>query len=184
MPLHHVWVLLIAPLAVHLTLVRTAGSMRKVFFLNPVCLEDEVMGKLVHSFCRRRGQGQESHRFHWPEGGEKARAWARGGRYLRGASWRPAARGAATALLWSSRLCRPGLLGARLSSASSSAVALRPSRPPPASSEHARKARAREGSWSTRLRMRRNNQSGASTSWFRPRPAELALPVVQCCACA
>lgn len=176
--------MLIAPLAVHLTLVRTAGSMRKVFFLNPVCLEDEVMGKLVHSFCRRRGQGQESHRFHWPEGGEKARAWARGGRYLRGASWRPAARGAATALLWSSRLCRPGLLGARLSSASSSAVALRPSRPPPASSEHARKARAREGSWSTRLRMRRNNQSGASTSWFRPRPAELALPVVQCCACA
>lgn len=101
---NHVWVLLIAPLAVHLTLVRIAGSIRKVFILNPVCQEDEAMGKLVHSFCRRRGQGRN------PTGSICPRAWARGGRYLRGASWRPAARGAATALLRSSRLCRLGLL--------------------------------------------------------------------------
>lgn len=96
---------------VHLTLVSIAGSMSKVFFLNPFCQEDEVMGRLVHSFADEGGQGQELHRFHLPEGAEKARAWARGGRYLRGASWRQAARGTGTALLWSSRLCRPGLLG-------------------------------------------------------------------------
>lgn len=151
--------------------------MRKVFILNPVCQEDEVMGKLVHSFCRRGGQGGlprvPSAR------GRGKRGPGEGGRYLRGASWRPAARGAATALPCPHARAVRASSGARPASAGSSAVALRLRRPQPASSEHAGKARAREGSWSERVRTRRNNQSGASAPRFRPCHPKGARPVGQ-----
>lgn len=151
---NHVWVLLIAPLAVHPTLVRIAGSISKVFILNPVCQEDEVTGKLVHSFCRRRGQGRNPTGSVCPRAGRK-RGPGRGaagtcgglhGGRLRAGRRRPSS-GPHACAVWVSS-------GARLTSAGSSAVALRLRRPQPANSEHARQARAREGSWSTRMRMR------------------------------
>lgn len=184
MPVHHVWVLLTAPLAVHLTLDRLAGSLRKVIFLDPVCQEDEVMGKLVHSFCRRRGQGRNPTGSICPREGRE-RGPGRGatstcgglhGGRLRTGRRRPSS-GPHACVAWVSS-------GARLTSAGSSAVALRLRRPPPESFEHARKAPAREGSWATRERRRRNNQSGASTSLFRPSHPKVALPVVRFCACA
>lgn len=105
---------------------------------------------------------------------------ARGGPYLRGASWRPAACvRASLAVLW------PGPPGSPpLTSGDSCAPARTLRRPPPARSEHAGKAHAREGCRASGVRTRRSNQSGVGALRFRPCGLEVAAGMVRFCACA